>query len=292
MQKGLFSKLKIKPEHSLLILNAPPENAPLFKDAFFKAGKNRFDAVIIFARNKKELQKYISSAIRSLKEKGVFWICYPKKSSSAKTDITRDCGWESVTKAGFKAVSHVAIDNTWSALRFKAQPDNEIEPSLSTANTLQTFEAFLESPADGINGAFLSIPFAVEKVYGTRGQVKVKATFDGYPYRGVLANMGTGCHLIIVRKDIREAIGKDKGDKVKVTLLRDTEDRIVTIPHELLHAFTKNSKAKKFFETLSYTNRKEFVHWITSAKREDTKERRLLETIKKLLSGYKNPSEK
>ncbi|HEY9008276.1 MAG TPA: DUF1905 domain-containing protein [Ohtaekwangia sp.] len=60
----------------------------------------------------------------------------------------------------------------------------------------QVFKAVLENPDTSMDAAFVSIPFDVEKVYGTKGQVKVKATFDGHPYRGVLANMGTGCHVI------------------------------------------------------------------------------------------------
>jgi Domain of unknown function (DUF1905) len=63
------------------------------------------------------------------------------------------------------------------------------------------FTAILEQHESGMDAAYVSIPFSVEEVYGTRGQVKVKALFDKQPYRGVLANMGTGCHAIGVRKE-------------------------------------------------------------------------------------------
>ncbi len=86
--------------------------------------------------------------------------------------------------------------------------------------------------------------------------MKVKALFDGYPYRGILANMGTGGHILIVRKDIRSAIGKKVGDTVRVELMEDTEERTIEIPLELLTALSKNPKAKTFFDGLSYTNRK------------------------------------
>ena len=43
---------------------------------------------------------------------------------------------------------------------------------------------------EGIDGTYVEFPYAVEKEFGTRGQVKVWATFDGYEYRGSLANMG------------------------------------------------------------------------------------------------------
>jgi hypothetical protein len=65
------------------------------------------------------------------------------------------------------------------------------------------FTALIEKSDDGMDTAYISIPFDVEKVYGTKGQVKVKAWFNDHLYRGVLANMGTGCHIIGLRKDVR-----------------------------------------------------------------------------------------
>jgi hypothetical protein len=156
----------------------------------------------------------------------------------------------------------------------------------------KVFTATIEKPDDGMDTAYISIPFSVEEVYGTRGQVKVKALFDGYPYRGVLANMGTGCHLIILRKDVRKAIGKNVGDKVKVELEQDVEERKVEIPADLKKALSAKPKAQKFFETLSYSNKKEFAQWITSAKKKETRESRLNQTIEKLLAGKKNLSQK
>jgi len=157
-------------------------------------------------------------------------------------------------------------------------------------NTKQFFEAVLERTQEGMDAAYVEVPFNVEKLYGTKGQVKVLATFDGHPYRGVLANMGTGCHILGVRKDIRLAIGKKIGEKINVTIEQDTLERIVEVPDELQRLLTKNPKAKSFYESLSFTNRKEYAQWISSAKRPETKTKRLAETLTRLLKGKKNPS--
>ncbi|HEY0654429.1 MAG TPA: YdeI/OmpD-associated family protein [Chryseosolibacter sp.] len=157
-------------------------------------------------------------------------------------------------------------------------------------NETHRFTAKLEKSDDGMDTAFITIPFNVEKVYGTKGQVKVKVTFDGHPYRGVIANMGTGCHIIGVRKDIRAAIGKSVGDSVLVELEKDIEERMVDVPADLQEALAKSKKARAFYDSLSYTNRKEYAVWVSSAKRAETREKRLTETIKKLLDGKKNPS--
>ena len=138
----------------------------------------------------------------------------------------------------------------------------------------KNFNAVLEKSASS-GGVYVSIPFDVEKQYGTKGHVKVKATFDGHPYRGILANMGTGCHIIGVRKDIREAIGKKVGDEITVELQLDTEERKAEVPADLRAALAKNSQAARFFSSLSFTNQKEFCRWIASAKKEETRERRL-----------------
>jgi hypothetical protein len=156
--------------------------------------------------------------------------------------------------------------------------------------TKQSFEAVLERTQEGMDAAYVEVPFNVEKLYGSKGQVKILATFDGHPYRGVLANMGTGCHILGVRKDIRLAIGKKIGEKINVTIERDTLERIVEVPDELQRLLTKNPKAKSFYESLSFTNRKEYAQWIGSAKRPETKTKRLAETLTRLLKGKKNPS--
>ena len=143
-----------------------------------------------------------------------------------------------------------------------------------------------------MDAAFISIPFDVEEAFGTKGHIKVKALFDGQPYRGMLANMGTGCHVILVRKDIRESIQKKVGDTVTVEIEEDLEERIVDVPEDLKKLLTRNTKAKAFFDSLSYTNRKEYAGWISSAKKTETREKRLKETLAKLLKGMKNPSQK
>lgn len=67
------------------------------------------------------------------------------------------------------------------------------------------------------NGAYVEIPFDVKAAFG-RSRVLVHATFDGEPYDGQVVKMGTPCHIIGVRKDIRESIGKQPGEQVHVTL--------------------------------------------------------------------------
>ena len=68
-----------------------------------------------------------------------------------------------------------------------------------------------------MDAAYIEIPFNVTEVFG-KGRVLVHATFDGEQYDGQLVRMGTPCHVIGIRKDIRAKIGKQPGDMIRVTL--------------------------------------------------------------------------
>jgi len=69
----------------------------------------------------------------------------------------------------------------------------------------------------------------------------------------------------------------------------DTQKKIVTLPDDLATVLKKNKKANEFFQTLSFTNKKEYVEWIVTAKREETRNERIKGTIERLEKGWKNP---
>jgi len=69
----------------------------------------------------------------------------------------------------------------------------------------------------------------------------------------------------------------------------DAQAKIITLPNDLATVLKKNKKANDFFQTLSFTNKKEYVEWIVTAKREDTRSERVRGTIERLEKGWKNP---
>ncbi|MBQ9154556.1 MAG: DUF1905 domain-containing protein [Solobacterium sp.] len=79
-----------------------------------------------------------------------------------------------------------------------------------------SFDAVLIG-AEDMDAAWVEIPFDVKAVFG-KGRVRVHAEFDGEPYDGIITRMGTPCHIIGVRKDIRRKIGKQPGDTVHITI--------------------------------------------------------------------------
>ena len=79
------------------------------------------------------------------------------------------------------------------------------------------FDAVIIKTPD-MDAAYIEIPFDVKEIFG-KSRVPVCATFDGEVYNGQIVKMGTPCHIIGVRKDIRAKIGKQPGDVIHVTLV-------------------------------------------------------------------------
>jgi len=87
---------------------------------------------------------------------------------------------------------------------------------MAVMKKIYEFEAEIKKVPD-IDGAYIEIPFDVKAEFG-KGRVPVRATFDGEPYEESLIKMGTPCHILGIRKDIRVKIGKQPGEIVKVTI--------------------------------------------------------------------------
>lgn len=129
----LLKKLLVKPGQRLLVLNAPtgyverltplPDGATLAQTP-----DGRYDAVHVFVASQADLARLWPTARDALTPGGLMWLAYPKKTSGIKTDIHRDAGWDVVAADEWLGVTQIAIDDTWSALRFRPAADI---PSLS-----------------------------------------------------------------------------------------------------------------------------------------------------------------
>ena len=148
----------------------------------------------------------------------------------------------------------------------------------------QTFTATIQNAGGG--GAFVEVPFDVEETFGSK-KPKVKALIEGVPYRGLLVRMGGPNHMLIILKGIRAQIGRTFGDEVTVTVEPDTEPRLIEIPKDLMKELKKDREAKAFFDKLSYTHQKEYVRWVEEAKKEETRQNRIVKTVEMLKKGQR-----
>ena len=140
----------------------------------------------------------------------------------------------------------------------------------------------------GMGGTFVLFPHDTEKEFGTKGKVPVKATFDGIAYTGSLTKYGYPQHSLHVPKAIREQAGKKAGDSIDVVLWKDEAERTLEVPPALAELMKKEGLLP-FFESLSYTHRKEYCRWISEAKKEETRTKRLAKAVEMLRAKVKTP---
>jgi hypothetical protein len=70
-------------------------------------------------RCKADVQVVAPTVLRAVVDDALLWFAYPKKSSSVKSDLSRDSGWEPVFACGFDSVAQISIDETWTGFRFR-----------------------------------------------------------------------------------------------------------------------------------------------------------------------------
>jgi hypothetical protein len=138
-------------------------------------------------------------------------------------------------------------------------------------------------------GAYVLFPYDTQKEFATKGKVPVKATFNGVSYTGSLIKYRNPLHMLGVLKTIREQIRKGPGDTIEVIVWRDEEPRTIEVPAQF-ERLIKNEGLLPVFEKLSYTHRKEYCRWITDAKKEETRLKRLEKAIEMLKKGIRTPA--
>jgi len=133
------------------------------------------------------------------------------------------------------------------------------------------FEGRLESDQ---GACFIRVPPEALTALGERKRVPVKVTINGYAFRTTIAVYG-GRSYLAVRRGVREAARVEAGDPLTVGLEYDAEPRTVDLPDALRAALLSDATTAAAFERLSYTRKKEFIQWVTGAKRAETQRRRM-----------------
>lgn len=124
---SIFQKLQFKKQKKILVLNSPDEFRPHLEKISTIARIDeilttdvKYGFVLIFVKSCSEIIFLIQKIVPLLNPDALLWFAYPKKSSKKyQSDISRDQGWQVLGDAGFEAVRQIAIDDDWSALRFR-----------------------------------------------------------------------------------------------------------------------------------------------------------------------------
>jgi hypothetical protein len=119
--EAILKKMRFKEELHGVVLNAPAEIEGALVEAGFskKIGPGETGFTLLFVRDRAEAEAYFKPTIEAIERDSLLWVAYPKGGSKVKTDINRDSLWKFAEPYGFRPVSQVSIDKTWSALRFR-----------------------------------------------------------------------------------------------------------------------------------------------------------------------------
>ena len=112
------AKLQIRPDTRVAILHAPDGDEIALPEGCTPAAPAEADAVVVFATTSAELETRMGPALEAAKADRLAWIAYPK-AGKLGTDLSRDRLRDLVLARGAAAVRQVAIDEVWSALRFR-----------------------------------------------------------------------------------------------------------------------------------------------------------------------------
>lgn len=130
----------------------------------------------------------------------------------------------------------------------------------------------------------IEVPADVVEQLGGGKRPKVQATIGSHTYRTSIGSMD-GRFMLPVSAEIREAAGVAAGDDVEVNLELDSAPRVVDVPEDLAAALARDTKAKTFFEGLSYSQQRWFTLSVEGAKKPETRQRRVEKAIEMLSEG-------
>lgn len=130
----------------------------------------------------------------------------------------------------------------------------------------------------------IEVPPDVVTSLGSGKRPPVSVTINGYTYRSTVAPMG-GVFMLPVSAEVRQHAGVAAGDEVDVDVELDTAPREVTVPPDFAQALAGDDEARRFFDGLSYSNKRRIVLSIEDAKTAETRQRRIAKAVSALREG-------
>ncbi len=129
------------------------------------------------------------------------------------------------------------------------------------------------------------------KLWGKRGQVRVKGEINGFAFRTSLFPTGEGAHILLVNKKMQRGGHAAPGSKAKFHLEQDTAPREVNPPEELLRVLRQSKALQKYFDAFNYSTRYWIARWVAEAKHAETRKKRAEQMAERLLATMEGERE-
>jgi Bacteriocin-protection, YdeI or OmpD-Associated/Domain of unknown function (DUF1905) len=188
---------------------------------------------------------------------------------------------EHMAKRGAKGASRASTSRTARALG-----------DSSTASKI-CFSATLFRPvaaAKAVAWTFLILPKEASGKLPSRGMMSIEGAFNGLAFRATLEPDGQGSHWLKVDRKLREAAGAEAGDVVALEIAPVTEEPEPRVPADLRKALSAaDPKARAVWSDITPLARRDWIQWIESAKREETRSKRIESGCDMLAKGKRRP---
>jgi len=145
------------------------------------------------------------------------------------------------------------------------------------------FDAVLERMRSRLNWTIIRVPFDAAKAFGTRGQIKIKGTINGFPFRTALFPTGEGGHILLVNKRMQKGARAAAGASAHFEIELDTEKRVPAMPENLERILAQDRVFRRWYEQLNPSTRSEIGRWINEPKGAEARNRRCKQIAERLL---------
>lgn len=158
---------------------------------------------------------------------------------------------------------------------------------MPTTATRVSFSAKLLKPKGDDVWTFFVLPKAASEKLPTRSMQSVDGTLNGTPFQVTLEPDGQGSHWMKVEDALRKAAGAKAGDAVRVEMEPVTEEPEPKVPADIQRALKDNPKAMETWKDITAVARRDWIHWITSGKKAETRPKRIVTAVDKLQKGMR-----
>jgi uncharacterized protein YdeI (YjbR/CyaY-like superfamily) len=149
----------------------------------------------------------------------------------------------------------------------------------------KSFRATLERLRSNLGWVIVWIPFRVQKIWGTRGRVRIRGEINGFVFRTSLFPTRKGEHFLLVNKKMQAGGHASEGTTAEFSLEPDTEERLVAVPAELKRMLAEDKTFRRWFDALSYSIRKWISDWVVQPKSASARIRRAEQVAEQLFSA-------
>ena len=157
----------------------------------------------------------------------------------------------------------------------------------------KSFTAVLEPDGTALKWTVVRVPFDVKKTWPTRKGRRVRGEIEGFAFRTTLFPdpMGGGL-VLLVNKKMQASAGVSKGERARIWLEPDMEEREILLPAELKRELNSDRVLRKWFDGLSDSNRREAGMWVSEPKSAQSRKKRaarLAERLMQAMEGMEEP---